>query len=266
MDWPASLKAGIPEVGLAPFIRRRPTTACSGRFAPLTLNRLCSLEISVPLRKSVPGEMQLMHIGWAKYGVTKKCNKKEAVMHKRYIRIITLMISIIATSCQRAKVDMSGRPACVMLENYGYVISQVMNKEPTWELENSNGKRGKEYIWRVESEKGKHELKATLNADGCVCATNTQSDYENGYEEGELAGYFQGAAAAPISELDYLSDWLEPKITWNCSFAFLFRTEYYDEKVMDDGTIWKFSCSRSGEKIETYSKINLEIISDKCNR
>jgi hypothetical protein len=53
----------------------------------------------------------------------------------------------------------------------------------------------------------------------------------------------QGAAVAPVSDLEYTADWLEPRLLKRCTSAFLRQTSYEDESSMDDGTTWRLLCS-----------------------
>ncbi len=114
--------------------------------------------------------------------------------------------------------EMNIRPACVTLENCSYVIEQVMNVQPAWELLQQSTD-GYQYQWHIDNENGEHTLTARLTPDGCVCAAASSSQFLMGIGEEKIAGLLQGAVVAPVSNLDYAAKWLEPKVSFSCGVA-----------------------------------------------
>jgi hypothetical protein len=157
----------------------------------------------------------------------------------------------------------SGRPACVGLESYSAVIEQVMNIQPQWESV-ATGTQCYEARWVIHNDAGIHSLSAALTAEGCVCATRAASRFRGGFTQGETAGLLQGAAAAPVSQLEYTSRWLEPRTLIHCPLAFLSRSTYESEIEMHDGTIWKLSCSGSGQLGEVELATTFTVLTPEC--
>jgi hypothetical protein len=157
----------------------------------------------------------------------------------------------------------SGRPACVDLDSYSGVILQVMGIEPEWEsvipIE-----QGSQTQWVIDDDRGVHTLSVVMAEQGCVCATNATSQFRGGYSQGEQAGLLQGAAVAPISELEYMSRWLESKILLRCPLAFFLRSTFASDTEMEDGTIWEFSCTSSGQLSEAELTTTLTVLTPEC--
>jgi hypothetical protein len=130
---------------------------------------------------------------------------------------------------------------------YSGVIEQVMDVTPEWgELVEID--RGYQSTWEVQRKTGTHALTATLTPDECICAAHADSRFVNGNQrESKVAGGLEGAAVAVISDLDYTSGWLEPKVTLTCSLAYLARKVYHSEEVMKDGTRWDLACGRTAD-------------------
>jgi len=157
----------------------------------------------------------------------------------------------------------STRPACVTLDNYNSVINQVMKIQPSWDALTQT-KDGFQTKWAIQNPAGRHTLTATLTSDGCICATNATSHFRAGYDQEKLVGLLQGAAVAPVSNLDYTARWLEPRILLPCTFAFLFQRAYEAETSMGDGTTWKLTCSRSRSPEADGSLTSLTISTPNC--
>jgi hypothetical protein len=154
----------------------------------------------------------------------------------------SLVLSISSCTFMQSDAEGNARPACVTIDSYSDVIEQVMKVQPDWEaLEHRKG--GFQYRWTIEDEGGKHALSAFLTAEGCVCATVAASQFRMGGGKEELVGMLEGAAAAPASDLNYTT-WLESKITFSCGISNILRKSYEVEKLMEDGTTWKLTCSR----------------------
>jgi|WetSurMetagenome_2_1015567.scaffolds.fasta_scaffold174173_2 hypothetical protein len=157
----------------------------------------------------------------------------------------------------------STRPDCVTLPMYSSVIEQVMAIQPTWDRM-AQIKDGSQYQWTIQNERAKHTLSATLTSAGCVCAATATSHFHAGQGEDEMAGLLQGAAVAPVSDLNYTARWLEPKISLSCTFAFIFHRSYQAETLMADGTTWKLTCSRSPGEPSEEERTILTVIAPGC--
>ena len=154
----------------------------------------------------------------------------------------------------------SNRPACVTLDSYSGVIRQVMSITPNWVGGNRNGDVFTTR-WIIQDEFGTHQLAVNLSSDGCVCGTSATSQFKGGLTQGRLAGGMEGAAVAPVSELDYTTRWLEPKVGIVCPLAWLLHRSYHAESSMDDGTTWSLSCSRESSDGATELKIAFSVAS-----
>lgn len=180
------------------------------------------------------------------------------------IRIYTLIVLVI-TGCTINQKDpeIDTRPACVTLEDYSYVIEQVMNVQPNWELLAKPGE-SYQYRWTVEDEGGYHTLSTTLRGDACVCATASSSQFDMGSGKEEIVGLLQGAAVIPISDLNYISSWLEPKILFSCGIAYVLQQPYEAVTTMEDETTWTLTCSRNSGCDGYDSLYTLTIIAPSC--
>jgi len=157
----------------------------------------------------------------------------------------------------------SGRPACVDLGSYNGVIMQVMGMQPDWKSA-APAAQGYKSQWAIRDLRGIHTLSAAMTAQGCVCATNAMSRFRGAYAQGETAGLLQGAAVAPVSELEYTSGWLEPRIILRCPIAFLLRSTFESEAEMPDGTTWKLTCSGSGAVGDVELATSLTVLTPEC--
>jgi hypothetical protein len=175
------------------------------------------------------------------------------------------LFALVLVSCTFTQSDSqtNTRPACVTLDSYGYVIEQVMSVQPDWELLGQSAENSR-YQWMTEDEGGKHTLSTTLTSDGCVCATVASSHFSMGSGKEEMVGLLQGAAVAPISNLDYTATWLEPKVSFSCGAAYLTKGSYDAETVMKDGTTWSLTCSRNSSSSGYDSLYTLTIIAPGC--
>ncbi len=157
----------------------------------------------------------------------------------------------------------STRPECVTLESYSFVIEQVMNLQPDWvPLEQTA--EGLHYQWTIEDEGGMHTLSATLTSAGCVCGTVASSQFNMGSGKEEIVGLLQGAAVAPVSDLDYTASWLEPRLFISCGIAYVFRQPYLAESTMQDGTTWTLACSRNMGPEVYNSAYSLTVVRPSC--
>ena len=157
----------------------------------------------------------------------------------------------------------SERPSCVTLESYSSVIQQVMNVYPSWgPLEVTPG--GYVTRWRIELNDAAHQLMTIVTRNECICATVATSHFPSGSPEAQFAGYLQGAAVAPLSDLDYTSSWLQPKIILSCPLAFLMRRQYVSSDIMDDGTIWKLECRRSTDPAFADLEYTFGVATESC--
>jgi hypothetical protein len=195
--------------------------------------------------------------------VITKCLPKANLRGCVICTILGLGFSLALAACAAGRPSSvaSGRPDCVSLPSYSGVIQQVMRVQPTWQLLPWDV-HGTKYQWTIEDTRGSHTLTAALTPEGCVCATSAMSRFLG--SQGETAGNLQGAAVAPISELDYTSNWLEPKLLLPCPLAFLLRTPYESEKEMPDATIWKLTCSRGPELQGAQLATSLTVASPRC--
>ncbi len=80
----------------------------------------------------------------------------------------------------------------------------------------------------------------------------------------EIVGLLQGAAIAPVSNLDYTAKWLEPRIFFSCGIAYLFQRSYESETYMNDGTTWTLTCSRDSSCDDYDSLYTLTIVTPSC--
>jgi hypothetical protein len=157
----------------------------------------------------------------------------------------------------------STRPACVTLPMYSSVIDQVMKVQPSWDpLRKTDG--GFQTEWVIQNPGGRHMLTAMLTSERCICAANATSQYRASYDQGKLAGLVQGAAVAPVSDLDYTKSWLEPRILLPCTLAFVFHRSYEAETTMPDGTTWKLICTRSISPEAEESFISFTVSTPNC--
>jgi hypothetical protein len=154
----------------------------------------------------------------------------------------------------------SGRPACVDLSSHSGVIKQVMGIQPEWEPVVQD-RQGYKSEWVIQDDKGKHALSAAITPEGCVCATNATSQFHGAIAQGELAGLLQGATVAPVSQLEYTSRWLEPRVLLSCPLAFLLRRPFASETDMPDGSSWRLACSRVPSSGNAELLISLRVIS-----
>lgn len=157
----------------------------------------------------------------------------------------------------------STRPACVTLLMYNSVINQVMKIQPSWDAL-TRMKDGFQTAWTIQNPTGKHTLTAALTSEKCICATNATSHYRAGHGQENLVGLLQGAAVAPVSDLDYTAAWLEPRILLPCTFAFAVRRSYEAETTMGDGTTWKLTCSRGFSTEADESLTSLTVSTPNC--
>jgi hypothetical protein len=157
----------------------------------------------------------------------------------------------------------SGRPACVYLSSYSGVIQQVMGIQPEWEPVVQD-RQGYKSEWVVQDEEGKQTLSVVITPEGCVCATNATSQFLGAFAQGEFAGLLQGAAVAPVSQLEYTSRWLEPRVLLSCPLAFLLRKPFESQTDMPDGASWRLSCSRIPSSGNAELLISLRVVSSKC--
>ncbi len=181
------------------------------------------------------------------------------------ILIVCCLLMLGVTNCTSRPSDpeLNARPACVTIDSYSNVIEQVMDVRPDWDLLGQK-KDGIKYRWAIEDESGKHTLSAFLTSDGCVCATLASSQFRMGGGGEETVGLFQGAAVAPVSDLDYTATWLEPKISFSCGVSYVLRMPYEAEKLMDDGTNWTLTCSRSSGGEAFDALYTLKIVAPAC--
>jgi hypothetical protein len=69
---------------------------------------------------------------------------------------------------------------------------------------------------------------------------------------------------APVSELEYTSRWLEPRILLRCPLAFLLGMPFESETDMPDGTTWRLTCSSNPSTGDTELLTSLRVVSPKC--
>ena len=173
--------------------------------------------------------------------------------------------ALVLVACVHAQTSSPSddRPACVTLPVYGSVIQQVMEEYPDWAPQQDE-RWGYSTKWVIQRGRGAHELFVALTPQECVCATRASSRFIGSLPSGELAGFLQGAAVAPVSDLDYLDKWIEPKLWLHCSRAFLFRDLYQATEVMADGTTWELVCRRAGMSPSDELDISLTVRSQQC--
>jgi hypothetical protein len=56
--------------------------------------------------------------------------------------------------------------------------------------------------------------------------------------------FTDGVHVVLLSDLNFTTKWLEPKITFPCTLANLLHRSYSAESKMKDGTTWKLTCTR----------------------
>jgi hypothetical protein len=156
------------------------------------------------------------------------------------------------------------RPECVTLDSYSSVIEQVMNMRPNWEpLGQSTNVH--QYQWTIADESGEHTLTATLTPEQCVCATVASSRFNMAGGKIKIVGLLQGAAVAPVSDLNYTATWLEPKLTLSCGLAYVLRRPYEAETSMEDGTTWRLTCTRESTCDSCGSTYTLTVVTPRCS-
>jgi hypothetical protein len=154
------------------------------------------------------------------------------------------------------------RPECVTLDSCSYVIEQVMNMRPNWE---PLGQSASAYQWKIDDESGEHTLTATLTPEQCVCATAASSRFNMAGGKTEMVGLLQGAAVAPVSDLNYTAKWLEPKLTLSCGLAYILRRPYEAKSSMEDGTTWRLTCTRESTCDSCGSTCTLTVVTPRCS-
>ena len=159
--------------------------------------------------------------------------------------------------------EVSERPSCVTLPVYSSVIEQVMGIYPNWDRLRAT-RDGFETTWTIHAERATHRLTAALTKNECVCATRAASSYPSGSPQAEFAGLLQGAAVAPISDLEYTTRWLEPKILTNCTLAFVGRDQYLASETMRDGTAWALECGRPAAPAYADLELSLRVTTPQC--
>ena len=164
---------------------------------------------------------------------------------------------------RREEPQRSERPACVTLPLYSSVIEQIMGVIPNWSGLRAAGD-GFESTWAIGAEGATHRLTARLTQDQCICATLATSHYPNGSPRAEFAGQLLGAAVAPLSDLEYGSSWLQPKIVVNCSLASLRREPYASSETMPDGTGWRLGCGRPAAPAYADLELSLSVNTPQC--
>ncbi len=155
------------------------------------------------------------------------------------------------------------RPDCVTLDMYSSVIEQVMGMVPDWQPLGA-ASSASQHQWKVEDEYGKHTLTATLLPGGCVCAAVALSQFDLSSGKAEMVGWFEGAAVAPISDLNYTAGWLEPKISFQCTLAHVFQSKYESMSTMKDGTTWKLTCVHDPTCVPFPSTYTLKVVTPRC--
>jgi hypothetical protein len=205
----------------------------------------------------------------AKRSVVMRRRSSRASLSPRSLILLVapgMMVLLTLSACGRAGASdtSAGRPSCVTLASYGGVIQQVMRVYPDWStVDPEDG--GQLSQWTTQDERGKHTLSVMLTPDGCVCATNATSRFHGGFAQGEMAGLFQGAAVAPVSELDYTGTWLDPKTLMRCPLAFLFRRPYEAQAAMPDGSTWRLTCSRDPTEPDSELVTSLTVNTPACS-
>jgi hypothetical protein len=177
---------------------------------------------------------------------------------------VLILLSFVFVACSPKQIESqtNARPACVTLSGYSGAIQQVMQVEPSWEPTSQEAEEF-QYQWKIQDEEADHTLNVLLSPDGCVCGTNAKSFFNGDYTQGKLAGLLQGAAVAPVSELDYTAEWLEPRLLKQCQIALLLHNSYQDETSMANGTTWELICSRQNS-IDRKLMTSLTILTPMC--
>lgn len=175
----------------------------------------------------------------------------------------TLISAGIVLIIRSGEPEMSERLACVTLPAYSSAIQQVMGIIPSWSSLQPTSD-GLQTTWAIDAEGATHRLTATLTNNECICATQATSHYPSGSAQAEFAGLLQGAAVAPVSDLDYISSWLEPKLLLNCSAAFLARERYVAAETMPDGTAWRLECTRPAEPAYAGLELSFAVLAPQC--
>jgi hypothetical protein len=177
---------------------------------------------------------------------------------------VLILFSFVLVACSPRQIEdhTNTRPACVTIPSYSGAIQQVMQVEPSWEPISQEAE-GFQYQWNIQDEEADHTLNILLSPDGCICGTNAKSFFNGGFTQGKLAGLLQGAAVAPVSELDFTSEWLEPRLLKQCQTAFLLKNSYKDEASMGDGTTWKLICSGQ-HSVDRKLMTSLTILAPMC--
>lgn len=121
-----------------------------------------------------------------------------------------------------------------------------------------------QYQWVLQATTGSHSLNTVLTPGGCICATTAKSQFHFGKGEEELVGLLEGAAVVPISDLNFTTKWLEPKISVPCTIANLLHKTYSAESEMKDGTTWKFTCSKLPGDTSAYSAYEFSVTTPDC--
>ena len=183
--------------------------------------------------------------------------------HVLSICFAAFILALVACSNSTQVPTPNGRPSCVTLPVYSSVIEQVVGVYPEWSPPRAT-QFGYEASWVIEAKDGTHQLTATLTRNECICATSAQSRFPSGSPQAKFAGYLQGAAVAPVSDLELLSGWLEPKILFRCPLAFLVRNEYIHSETMADGTFWKLECQRPGDPLYADLEYTFSVATQKC--
>jgi hypothetical protein len=155
------------------------------------------------------------------------------------------------------------RPDCVTLGSYSSVIEQVMSMTPKWEPI-GQAANASQYQWKIDDESGEHTLTATLTPGRCVCATAASSRFNMAGGRTRIVGLLEGAAVAPVSDLNYTAAWLEPKVSLSCGLAYMLRRPYEAETSMKDGTTWKLTCTRESTCDPCSSIYTLKIVTPRC--
>jgi len=176
---------------------------------------------------------------------------------------IIVIIGIVYATLSRPDPALSERPSCVTLPVYSSVIEQVMGIYPYWSSLQATHD-GFESTWVTEAEGATHRLTATLTKNECICATLATSRYPSGSPQAEFAGQLLGAAVAPLSDLEYTTSWLQPKILFSCPRAYLLREQYVFSETMPDGTVWKLECGRQAIPEFAALELSLAVLTQQC--
>ena len=186
-------------------------------------------------------------------------------MTRKFQFALLIFMAFTLPACTRPQTgqNTTARPACVTLDLYDNVIEQVMAETPDWrEVSHQDGFALTQ--WSIQQPHGTHSLTATLTPEGCICATRASSQYKVGYSEEKWVGLLQGAAVAPVSDLNFTAAWLEPKIAFPCVLANLLHRTYTAESTMKDGSTWRLSCSRQRGGLEADSLTDFSVTVPGC--